>query len=102
MQNNFEKGVREKMDELKFEPSEPVWQNIEKQIRNKKDRRRLIFWIPLLILLLSGGVWLLYNTGNDQVAATTKTSDQIPKDQIQAAFGWAGAEKNGSEYGNGR
>lgn len=83
MQNNFEKGVREKMDELKFEPSEPVWQNIEKQIRNKKDRRRLIFWIPLLILLLSGGVWLIYNTGNDPVAATTKTSDQIPKVQIQ-------------------
>ena len=90
MQNNFEKGVREKMDELKFEPSEPVWQNIEKQIRNKKDRRRLIFWIPLLILLLSGGVWLIYNTGNDPVAATTKNFRSNSKRSNPGNAEWKG------------
>ena len=51
MPNEFEKVVREKMDELKLVPSEPVWQKVEMQIRNKKDRRRLIFWIPFLALL---------------------------------------------------
>ena len=57
MQNNFEKQVQEKMDELRFVPTEPVWQNIEKQIRIKNDRRRLLFWLPFSILLLGGGLW---------------------------------------------
>jgi hypothetical protein len=57
MQNSFEKQVREKMDELKFVPTPPVWQNIEKQIRAKKDRRRVFLWLPLFVLLLGGGVW---------------------------------------------
>lgn len=57
MQNSFEKQVQEKMDELQFVPTEPVWQNIEKQIRTKKDRRRMILWLPFLFLLLGGGTW---------------------------------------------
>src|SRR5947209_3893205 len=36
MQNEFEKQVQQKMEELNFTTSEPVWLNIEKQIRNKK------------------------------------------------------------------
>jgi hypothetical protein len=59
MQNSFEKQVQEKMDELQFVPTEPVWQHIEKQIRTKKDRRRYVLWLPLLFLLLGGGVWWL-------------------------------------------
>lgn len=57
MQNEFEKQVREKMEELDLVPSAPVWDKIEMQIQKKKDRRRLVLWIPLAFLLLSGGVW---------------------------------------------
>jgi hypothetical protein len=57
MQYSFEKQVQEKMDELQFVPSEPVWENIEKQIRSKKDRRRVVFWLPIVFLLLGGGAW---------------------------------------------
>lgn len=74
MQNSFEKQVQDKMDELQFVPTEPVWQNIEKQIRNKKDRRRYILWLPLLFLILGGGVWWLAtqdHTKNSVVAATS-------------------------------
>lgn len=58
MQNEFEKQVQQKMEELKLVPSDPVWQKVEMQIRRKKDRRRLIFWIPLLVALLGGGLWM--------------------------------------------
>jgi hypothetical protein len=58
MPNEFEKQVRQMMDELKLVPSEPVWQKVELQIREKKDRRRVIFWISFMVLLLGGGLWL--------------------------------------------
>jgi hypothetical protein len=84
MQNEFEKQVQQKMEELKLVPSEPVWQKVEMQIRKKKDRRRLIFWIPLLALLLGGGLWIgidqysnnvSYNRNNNE-----KLNHQIPKE----------------------
>lgn len=58
MPNEFEKIVQQKMDELKLVPSGPVWQKVEMQIRKRKDRRRLILWLPLLVLLLGGGLWI--------------------------------------------
>ncbi len=70
MQNSFEKQVQEKMDELQFVPTEPVWQNIEKQIRTKKDRRRLLLWLPFLFLFL-GGIWWLSNDNNVTKSAAT-------------------------------
>jgi hypothetical protein len=64
MQNEFEKQVQQKMEELQLVPSAPVWEKIEEQIRRKKDRRRLILWLPLLCLFLAAGVWWL-NTGDN-------------------------------------
>src|SRR6478672_5620829 len=68
MQNEFEKQVQQKMDELKLVPSEPVWQKVEMQIRKKKDRRRLIFWIPFLGLMLGAGLWIGMNKYSKQVS----------------------------------
>jgi hypothetical protein len=59
MQNEFEKQVQKKMEELDLVPSGPVWQKIEEQIRQKKDRRKLILWLPILFLFLGGGLWWL-------------------------------------------
>ncbi|MFL5787786.1 MAG: hypothetical protein ACJ748_07015 [Flavisolibacter sp.] len=59
MQNEFEKQIQKKMEELNFTPSEPVWKNIESQIRPEKDRRILYIWLPLLVAGLVGGfLWL--------------------------------------------
>jgi hypothetical protein len=66
MQNNFEKKVQEKMDELQFSPSAPVWANVEKAIRRKKERRRLLLWLPLLALLFGGLWWVTNESGNRQ------------------------------------
>ena len=70
--NEFEKQVQVIMEDLKLPPSPPVWENIEEQIRKKKDRRRVIFWLLFLFLILSGGLWLTIgindNRSNSQKA----------------------------------
>jgi hypothetical protein len=59
-ENEFEKNVRKKMDDLKFSPSDSVWQNIEAHMRKQKPRKRiLLFWIVTLAGLLYGGYVLL-------------------------------------------
>jgi hypothetical protein len=77
MQNEFEKQVQQKMEELKLVPSEPVWQKVEMQIRKKKDRRRLIFWIPLLSLLLGSGLWFGIDQYSNHTAYNKKNSDKL-------------------------
>ncbi len=76
--NDFEKQVRKKMDELSFTPSEPVWSEIEKNIRKRKDRRRLLFWL-FLGLLLGGGTWIYtYNIPAHGIAHTEKSILPVP------------------------
>ena len=78
MQNEFEKQVEQKMEELNLVPSDPVWQKVEMQIRKKNDRRRIILWIPLFVLIATG-LW----TGIDQYSNTfnsRKTIDKIKKE----------------------
>ncbi len=61
-QNNFEKQVQKKMEELIIHPSESAWNNIEKRIAQKKDRKRLIFIISIfLFLVILTGFYLDYN-----------------------------------------
>jgi len=61
MPNNFEKQVKEKMDELTFVPTAPVWEQIQKQIRAKKERRRFLLWLPIIILLTGSCILILRN-----------------------------------------
>jgi hypothetical protein len=56
-ENKFEKQVREKMDQLGFDPSEKVWTRVDQAIYERKNRRRPILWIfSLFGLLVAGGV----------------------------------------------
>ena len=81
-ENKFEKQVRQKMGELKIQPSASVWENVEKRIVKKHKDGKVIFILFFLILfLLSGGYWLL-NTGknnqqNRQISNVIK-SDSKP------------------------
>lgn len=36
-ENNFEKQVREKMDDLGFDPSDAVWAAVDKEINKEKN-----------------------------------------------------------------
>lgn len=78
-QNNFEKNVQQKLDELKIPPSDSVWTNIEKRIGKKHKDRRVIFILFFLILfLLSGGYWLFNSGKNNQ--QNQPVSNLIKKD----------------------
>ncbi|HZK62750.1 MAG TPA: hypothetical protein VFC34_01325 [Puia sp.] len=55
--NHFENKAKHKLDELKFNPSEAVWVNVQTQIKKDRKRRRLLVWLPLCCLLLGAGAW---------------------------------------------
>lgn len=59
------------MEELSLTPSAPVWQKVEEQIRKKRDRRRLIFWLLPLLLVGGGAGWMLWGTGKEVAPADT-------------------------------
>jgi|GEM_PF-2020528 len=81
-EQNFEKQVQQKMDELSLTPSAPVWQKVQSEIRPKKEKRRLVLWMAsFLLLLLAGGWWLFYANHSiqaPQTAVTSKPSNQPP------------------------
>lgn len=55
---DFEKQVKRKMDELHFIPSDLVWEKVEQQIGGHKKRRRILVWLPLLLLLITAATWM--------------------------------------------
>ena len=60
-ENKFERQVQQKLDELKLDPSDSVWQNIYIKIKKEKRRRQgLIIFPVLFILFLCGGLWLWF------------------------------------------
>lgn len=55
----FEKQVRQKMQELRFAPNADVWARVQADIRKKKRRRPLIIFL-LLAGLMAGTAWLYF------------------------------------------
>src|SRR5690242_11011224 len=80
MPNDFEKQVKQKMEELTFVPQPPVWNNIEKQIRQKDKRRRMIIWLPLMLLMIGGGVVLL---SRNPITNHLEGKSDVPKSSYQ-------------------
>ncbi len=74
--NEFEKRVGHKLEELKFTPSDAVWQKVEVQIREQKRRRRFFFWwLPAIVLCTGVGAWFIYSAvnGNPETSAIVTT-----------------------------
>ena len=95
MQNDFEKQVQKKMEELDFIPSEPVWTNIEKEIR-KKDKRRYFIWLPVLLLLAGGGLYWNYSINKSVHNSTTQR--QVSKINSSGNQSSVKEEKNKNTY----
>jgi len=82
-ENKFEKQVREKMDELGFDPSESVWAGVDKEINKGKKRRRPIicFFIFLGLFLVAGGYYFGSDNSNSGVRKTGR--NQKSQDTLQ-------------------
>ena len=62
--HEFEKQVRQKLNDLKMTPSAESWENIEGKLRDRKRRPVIFYWVPLLLIGLAAGGYLFVN--NDQ------------------------------------
>lgn len=79
-QNKFEKDIQQKLEGLKIPPSESVWQQVEKRIEKKDERKWKAFIIFFLFLIiLTGGYWLL-NTEKNSKPHSQKIDNAFKKD----------------------
>lgn len=85
--HDFEKQVKARMEQLKLRPSDAVWEEVEKNIRRDKHRRRMILWLPLLLLILgAGGYYAMKETSRpapqhlvqQTVPSTSSTPNSTP------------------------
>ena len=85
-ENNFEKQVREKMDELGLDPPDTVWEAVHSEIKKDRKRRRPLFWLFFLSgLTLSGGAYYFYGnhsrTGPVENQTVKTATDNAPSSQ---------------------
>ncbi len=73
----FEKEVQQKMEELSFNPSEAVWENVEKKIRKDKKRRVPFLWFFLLAgIMLAGGYYMTREMRSSPSLSTQRSGTQ--------------------------
>ncbi len=77
-ENNFENEVRQKMEEVKINPSAEVWQKVALGLQQKKTNWRRLVWIfSLLFILGAAGIFWWQTSTNGEAAlqsTTTKTN----------------------------
>ena len=74
--HEFEKQVRQKLNDLKMTPSTESWENIEERLRESKRRPVIFYWLPLLLIGLAAGGYLLFNNDNLNDNQNTVLSDK--------------------------
>lgn len=90
--NEFEKQVQKQMEEFRLEPSASVWENVEKEIREKK-RRRIIFFFLLPLAAGLIGFSLYQFLHRDQ-----KTEETLPPVSVKKK--WLPDEQKNTVSGN--
>lgn len=76
-QNNFEKNVRQKLEELKIPPSDAVWANVEKQLGKKeKDKKVILLFLFSILFLLGASYWLWNSSKNNSSQNRQVTQSQ--------------------------
>jgi len=99
--NEFDKDVKEKMEEFRLPPSAPVWLEVERRINERKKRRVLIFWFCLAGLLMAGlGGWWIWQNNDEVAIATTKDNVASVTTSTTDASTIATEEKNNISNGS--
>ena len=97
--NEFEKQVQDRLDDFQLSPSASVWKNVEEQIRQRKRRRTIIFFLlPLTIAAISFLIWS--NAGSFKQPADGITAENSNRTKIQQQEGPVekeNATRNGSD-----
>lgn len=75
-ENSFEKQVQDKMDELKIQPSNAAWENIEPRIVKKKNKKWGILFF-LFCIILSGG-YLYWNSIQHSISTGERVIKHAP------------------------
>jgi len=83
-ENNFEKQVQQKMDELSLSPSAEVWQKLSVSIAKDKKDRRFFVIILLLLLMISSTVYLVFNNRPDKEYQIASSNENI-SDKIKSS-----------------
>lgn len=85
------------MDELKFVPSATVWQEVEKQINERKKRRLPFLWLLLLGVLLGGATWLYtVQTTGEKIPSNQQPAVHTATEAAKTAIEKAGAPVTGN------
>jgi hypothetical protein len=91
-ENEFEKQVKELMEELHFSPSAPVWEKIKKRITEKKRRVWPIFFLFISIAILSG--YFFYADTKHQSQNADKNIEAIKTQTTKSLSANTTEEKN--------
>lgn len=87
-ENNFEKQVRERLDELRFQPTAPVWQQVSTHIRKRRKRRRLAYFTLAALILTTAAIgWpsLRQWTGNKEPVAQNESAMDVVKSNTSSS-----------------
>ena len=112
-EEEFEKRVRDKMEQLGFDPSESVWIGVDKEINKEKRRRMPLFWLFFASgLLLAGGAYYFVtnkntagvipnNNAENTIAKIPEQGTSNKKQIEQPALQSAEPQKNNNEKNTG-
>lgn len=105
--HEFEKRVKQKMDELRFSPSDAVWSGVQREIGKGRPNRRGWLWIPAMIAVVCvTGYFFMNNDASDKTLFSNTTETDQPATNGQPATNDQPAtngqiESNGAVAGNG-
>ena len=79
-ENEFEKQLKNMMDEFEVTPSKSVWEKVSRRINlDKRKKRPFIFWL-ITGLLISGSGYFIYHTSENKIQPTNNYAKNTIKD----------------------
>ncbi len=78
-QHNFEKKIQQKLGELKIPPSDAVWENVEKNISKRKDRKKTLIFFLLFGSMIVGGYYIVHSTTDHTDSQNQPVSNDVKK-----------------------